>query len=88
MTTEKEPSVPTFSPNRIKVGDKLIREHDHLSRFDDTITVTGKFCHGVTQYRLANYWRETETAKSLAAQGYRIVERGGKRIARFFTVYW
>lgn len=78
----------TLSPNRIKAGDKLIREQDHLSRPDDTVIVREVIRHGTTQYKLDGYWRDRETAKSLCAQGYRIVERDGARIGTFFTRYW
>lgn len=78
----------TLSPNQIKVGDVLIRREDHLGRPDDRLTVIAKETYGTTQYRLKGYWRDKETAKSLCAKGYRIVERDNREIGTFFTRYW
>jgi hypothetical protein len=80
--------LPELTIARIKPGDVLIRERDHLARPDDRVTVTAIAGTAPRSWRLTGYFRDTETAKSICAQGFRIVERGGTRVGTFFTKYW
>ena len=79
-----------LSPSQIKVGDILIRRDDHLQRPNHSVTVLEKrTSSGTTEYRLAHYFRDWETARALCAQGYRIVDRNGTELPEhFFTRYW
>ena len=80
------PTVKTLGASNIKIGDVLVRESDHLGRYDHKVIVVGKRLNPAV-YDLKGYWRKDETAKSLSAQGYRIVERNGNRYP-FFVRYW
>jgi len=71
---------------QIKVGDVLIREHDHIGRPDDKKTIQGIEKLDKRVFLLDNY-RQMSGAE-LSAENYRIVERNGKRIGSFFVKYW
>lgn len=84
-------NLPTLKASQIKVGDKVIRENDHLNRGDHTYEVVMKQTSPKLHFRLLAVGGSIPTTKyayELSAQGYSIIERAGVRIGTFCVRYW
>ena len=86
ITDSRTVARKTIGANGVKIGDTLTRVDDHLGRPNHSVKITGKRLNPAV-YDLEGYWRKDETAKSLSAQGYRLIERNGQTLT-FFVRYW